>query len=97
MFESVGSRRTQRYYIGGIARYSNREGLNDFLEYYGIKPAAVKLIQTKRGPLSAKVTVYKHQCEIMEDETIWTDKLYCRKWQSVEKWNARYDDFNNED
>ena len=53
-FESVKTRRTQRYYNGGIDRRSNSAGLTKFLQSYEIKPAASKLIRTKQGAFAAK-------------------------------------------
>ena len=70
MFESVNRRRTIRYYIGGISKDSNRAGLIDFLEYYGIKPAGVRMIETRRNSLSAKLTINSSDRHVIESE-IW--------------------------
>ena len=66
IFESVPSRRTQRYYVGGISKDSNKAGLLLFLKSKRIYPESVKLIDTNRGTIAAKLTVYKSDCEQIE-------------------------------
>ena len=49
--------RTIRYYIGNIGPSSNRAGLLQFLKEHGVVPIGVRMIETHRGHLSAKITV----------------------------------------
>ena len=94
VFESVNRRRTIRYYIGGISKDSNRAGLIDFLEYYGIKPAGVRMIETRRNSLSAKLTINSSDRHVIESE-IWPKGMYCRRWQGQQKWNERFENPNS--
>ena len=77
VFESVNRRRAIRYYIGGISKDSNRAGLIDFPEYYGIKPAGVRMIETRRNSLSARLTINSSDRHVIESE-IWPKGMYCR-------------------
>ena len=86
VFESVRSRRTQRYYIGGISYQSNEAGILQFLESKNIYPESMKLIDTHRGSLAAKLTIYKSDCKAVESQHFWPRRIYCRKWYSVKSW-----------
>ena len=88
VFESVPSRRTRRYYIGGISSYSNREGLLKFLKSKNISPVAAKMIDTNRGNLAAKLTLYQSDSHIVEVMKFWPGKMYCRRWYSQAAWDA---------
>lgn len=90
VFESVHSRKTRRYYVGGIASYSNRDGIIEYLTENNVTPVGVKLIDTNRGSLSAKITVYQDQCYLVEDKTFWPPKIYCRRWYSEREWESKF-------
>ena len=57
VFESVVRRRTIHYYICNIGLSSKRAGLLQFLKEHGVIPIGVRMIETHRGHLSAKITV----------------------------------------
>lgn len=90
VFECVSSKRTRRYYIGGIARTSNRDGFLRFLEQRGIHPTGLRMINTNRGSLAAKVTVNQSDGYTMENKTFWPGKFYCRRWYSNNAWNEKF-------
>ena len=56
MFEIVVRRKTIRYYDGTIGIKSNRAGLANFLKENGVEPVGVRMIETNRGNLAAKIT-----------------------------------------
>lgn len=89
-FESVIRRRTIRYYVGGISLDSNRAGLIKFLDEHGVKAVGVRIIETRRNSLAAKITVYTADRHIIESD-IWPRKMYCRRWYGKEQWNAKFD------
>ncbi|MEW8548806.1 MAG: hypothetical protein AB2693_35350 [Candidatus Thiodiazotropha sp.] len=95
IFEGIVRRRTVRYYIGNIGQKSNRLGLIKFLNDYGIEPVGVRIIETYRGHLSAKITVFASDSSIVESCITWPKKMYCRRWQGVQQWNARSDYTSN--
>lgn len=99
VFESVRSRKAKRYYVGGIASYSNRTGIIAFLNSRNIEPAAVKLINTDRGCLAAKPTLYESHCEKIERRRFWRRKMYCRRWYSETEWSSKFtqQDWTQED
>ena len=86
-----------RYYVGGIATYSNRAGLIDFLKTNGIEAAAVKLIDTNRGSLAAKLTLYQSDSEKVESRHFWPGKMYCRRWYSETQWQSKFSNGGNYD
>lgn len=90
VFESVGSKSTQRYYVGGIASYSNRAGLYQFLRQKGIKPVGIRMMKTFNGNLAAKITIESHQCHIVENKRFWPRKTYCRRWYGENQWNSLF-------
>ena len=90
LFESIKSRRTRRYYVGGIATYSNREGVIAFLKSKHIEPAAVKLIDTNRGSLAAKLTIYQSDSSVIENRRFWPRRMYCRRWYSENDWQSKF-------
>ncbi|KAL4228351.1 hypothetical protein ACF0H5_011398 [Mactra antiquata] len=90
VFESVNSRKTRRYYIGGIAHYSNRSGMIQFLKMNGITPVTVKLIVTHRGSLAAKITLYENDWNAVENKSFWPRKMYCRRWYSEAEWESLF-------
>ena len=90
VFESVNSRRTRRYYVGGIAEYSNRSGMIQFLRSNGITPATVKIIDTHRGSLAAKITLYEMDWDTVERKQFWPRKMYCRRWYSEAEWESLF-------
>ena len=69
-------RRTVRYYIDGKGTESDRAGLGQFLTDHGITPVGVRMIDTNRGRLAAKITAYKTDKHIVESD-IWHRKMYC--------------------
>lgn len=89
VFQSVRSRRTRRYYVGGIATYSNRAGIIEFLKSKHVEPASIKLIDTKRGSLAAKLTIYQSDCDIIENRHFWPRRVYCRRWYSEASWKSK--------
>ncbi|MCG8079182.1 MAG: hypothetical protein JAY75_23540, partial [Candidatus Thiodiazotropha taylori] len=97
VFESMVRRKTMRYYIGNIGQKSNRAGLINFLNNYGIEPVGVRVIETYRGHLSAKITVYASDKDTLESEIIWPKKMYCRRWYGSKQWNERLDNDNHYD
>ena len=99
IFESVVRRKTIRYYIGNIGQKSNRAGLLSFLKEYGVEPVGARIIETHRGHLSAKITVYASDRYMLESGITWPKKMYCRRWYGMQQWNAKSDntDQYNED
>lgn len=91
IFESVVRRKTIRYYIGGISSDSNRAGLVQFMDEHGVKPVGVRMIDTNRGSLAAKITVYATDRHIIESD-IWPRKMYCRQWYAKQRWNNKFND-----
>ena len=91
IFESVVRRKTIRYYIGGISSDSNRAGLVQFMDEHGVKPVGVRMIDTNRGSLAAKITVYATDRYIIESD-IWPKKMYCRQWYGKQRWGNKFDD-----
>ena len=90
-FEGIVRRKTIRYYIGNIGQQSNRTGLIKYLQDYGVDPVGVGIIETHRGHLSAKITVYASDRYTMESCITWPKKTYCRRWYGVQQWNTRTD------
>ena len=97
IFESVVRRRTIRYYIGNIGPKSNRAGLVQFLKDYGVEPVGVRIIQTSRGCLAAKITVYASDRYTIEAPDIWPKKVYCRRWYGKQNWVTRSNGYNEEE
>ena len=93
-FEGIIRRKTIRYYIGNIGSKSNRTGLIQFLKEYGIEPVGVRIIETNRGHLSAKITVFAADKYTIESCISWPKKTYCRRWYGVEQWNTRTENDN---
>ncbi|KAL4236145.1 hypothetical protein ACF0H5_004531 [Mactra antiquata] len=89
IFQSVGSKRTTRYYVGGIAPVLNRAGIVQHLRERGIKPIGLRMINTVtyNGDLVAKLTIESHDCDTIEHRRFWPRKVHCRKWYSENKWN----------
>jgi len=92
VFESVWSKRTHRYYVGGISAASNRAGLVKFLSDSGVKAVGVRIMSTYSGDLAAKITVNSSQSHLVEDKQFWPHKMYCRRWYSADKWNSLFGD-----
>ncbi|KAL4225283.1 hypothetical protein ACF0H5_015971 [Mactra antiquata] len=74
IFQSVGSKRTTRYYVGGIAPVSNRAGIVQYLRERGIKPIGLRMINTYNGDLAAKLTIESHDCDTIEHRRFWPRK-----------------------
>jgi len=89
IFRSVSSTKTRRYYVGGISKKSNRSGMLRFLKENNIHPQSLRLIDTGRGSLAAKVTVHQEEWESIENRRIWPRKMYCRRWYSEMEWESR--------
>lgn len=92
VFESVVRRKTIRYYVGNIGIKSNRAGLVNFLKENGVEPVGVRMIETNRGNLAAKITIYSSEKFIVESN-IWPRKMYCRRWYGKQNWNSRFNDY----
>ena len=88
-FECIIRRKTIRYYIGNIGSKSNRTGLIQFLKEYGVEPVGVRIIETNRGHLSAKITVFAADKYTIESCIAWPKKTYCRRWYGNEQWITR--------
>ena len=91
VFESVVRRRTIRYYIGNIGLSSNRAGLLQFLKEHGVVPIGMRMIETHRGHLSAKITVNASDRYTVEYDIPWPKKMYCRRWLGKQQWSSRLD------
>ena len=103
IFEGIVRRKTIRYYIGNIGQKSNRAGMIKFLKVYDVEPVGVRIIETFRGLLSAKITVYASDRYKMESGITWPKKMYCRRWYGMQQWNAKSeydknynDNYNND-
>ncbi|KAL4217886.1 hypothetical protein ACF0H5_022625 [Mactra antiquata] len=81
IFQSVGSKRTTRYYVGGIAPVSNRAGIVQYLRERGIKPIGLRMINTYNGDLAAKLTIESHDCDTIEHKRFWPRKRFWVKTQ----------------
>lgn len=90
VFECVGSTRTRRYYVGGIALSSNRAGLVKFLKDRNITPVGVRMINTNRGSQAAKITINVSHGYLVEDKSFWPRKFYCRRWYGENHWNSKF-------
>ena len=90
IFESVQPCRTSRYYVGGISLNSNRDGMFEFFKVRNIKPVSIKLIDTKRNSLAAKITIDRHDCPTIEDKQFWPRGMYCRRWYSEMEWESKF-------
>lgn len=95
IFESIVRRRTIRYYIGNIGQKSNRAGLIKFLNEHGVEPVSVRIKETYRGHLSAKIIVFASDRYTIESCITWPRKMYCRRWQGNQQWNSRSDSNNH--
>lgn len=93
VFESVRSRKTRRYYVGGIASHSNKAGIIAFLKSKNVEAAAVKLISTNRSSLAAKLTVYLDDCDKIERRRFWPRRMYCRRWYSETEWQSKWQNY----
>jgi len=60
----------------------------DFLKSKHITPATVKLIDTNRGNLAAKITLYEQDWDTVEQRHFWPRKMYCRRWYSEQEWES---------
>ena len=74
-----------------------------FLKVYGVEPVGVRIIETLRGRLSAKITVYASDRYKLEFGITWTKKMYCRCWYGMQQWKAKSeydknynDNYNND-
>lgn len=90
VFKSVPTGRTRRYYIGGISKLSNRAGTSKFFTDRGIEPATIRLIETKRGTLAAKIAFYEQDWETIENKAFWPRKMYCRRWYGEREWESLF-------
>ncbi|MES9879587.1 MAG: hypothetical protein ABW185_01750 [Sedimenticola sp.] len=97
VFECVSAKRTRRYYVGGIARTSNRAGFLTFLKQKNINPAGLRLIETNRGSLAAKLTVNLSDGYRLEDKSFWPGKFYCRRWYGNNTWNSKFTNNDTEE
>lgn len=61
------------------------------MDEHGVKPVGVRMIDTKRGSLAAKITVYATDRYIIESD-IWPKKMYCRQWYGKQRWSNKFND-----
>jgi len=54
-----------------------------------IHPQSLRLIDTGRDSLTAKVTVHQEEWESIENRRIWPSKMYCRRCYSEMEWESR--------
>ena len=61
-----------------------------------MEPVGVRIIQTTRGCLAAKITVYASDKYTIEAD-IWPKKVYCRRWYGKQSWMAKSNSYNEEE
>ncbi|MES9885047.1 MAG: hypothetical protein ABW185_29745 [Sedimenticola sp.] len=86
--------RIKMYYIGGIDRDSNLQGLEDYLQERYVTPLYASLFNSRNGDLAAKITVPMSQGARVEEHDFWPRFTRCRQWLSRNKWDE-YRNNNN--
>lgn len=61
-----------------------------FLKSKGVIPATLKLIDTHRGSLAAKVTIFENDWDTVERKSFWPHRIYCRRWYSEADWESLF-------
>lgn len=89
--------RVKMYYIGGIDRDSNQQGLEEYLLERHVTPLYTSVFNSRNGDLAAKITVPLYQGTRVEEDDFWPRFARCRQWLSRNKWDEYRNNYENHD